>query len=191
MGALPKEKEERLFTYADYKDWDPGDGERYEIIYGKAFVMPRPNIRHQGVLGALSYQFHTYLREKPCRVLIAPLDVRLFYKEDESDDTIVQPDIMIICDREKLGEEACHGAPDLVVEILSPSNTAIEMQRKFKLYQETRVREYWIVDPQNNGITVHCFKENAIMTNIYGNTGSLPVTILPDLNVTLDKVFAE
>ena len=191
MGALPKEKEERLFTYADYKDWELDEGERYELIYGEAFAMSAPNIRHQAILMELASQLHTQLSGKPCRVLPAPCDVRLFYKEDESDDTVVQPDILVICDKEKLGEEACHGAPDLVVEILSPSNTAIEMQRKFKLYQETGVREYWIVDPKNNVIAVHCIKENSIIFNAYGNKGILPVTIFPGLNVTLDKVFPE
>ena len=189
MGALPIEKEERLFTYADYKDWELDEGERYELIYGEAYAMAAPNIRHQAILMNLSNQFYNYLEGKPCQVFSAPCDVRLFYEEDESDDTVVQPDILIICDNEKLGEEACHGAPDLVVEILSPSNTAIEMQRKFKLYQETGVREYWIVDPKNNGIAVYCFKENTITTHTYGNTGTLPVTIFPGFNVTLDKVF--
>ena len=191
MGALPVEKEKRLFTYADYKDWELDEGERFELIYGEAFAMAAPNIRHQAILIELSTQLHTQLRGKPCRVLPAPCDVRLFYKEDESDDTVVQPDILIACDKEKLGEEACHGAPDLIVEILSPSNTAIEMQRKLKLYQEAGVREYWIVDPKNNVIAVHFFKENTIITHTYGNTGTLPVTIIPDLNISLDQVFAE
>ena len=191
MGALPVEKEERLFTYADYKDWELDEGERFELIHGEAFAMSSPNTRHQAILTEISGQFYNYFQGKPCMVFSAPYDVRLFYEEDESDDTVVQPDILVVCRKEKLGEEACHGAPDLVVEILSPSNTAIEMQRKLKLYEQAGVQEYWVVDPKNKGIMVHNFKENTIITNTYGNTGTLPSTIFPDLNLFLDKVFTE
>ena len=93
MGALPKE--ERRFTYADYKEWELDEGERYELIYGEAYAMAAPSIRHQAVLMALSSQFYVYLQGKPCKVFPAPCDVRLFYEEDESDDTVVQPDIMV------------------------------------------------------------------------------------------------
>ncbi len=86
-------------------------------------------------------QFYNYLHGKPCQVFYVPVDVRLFYEEDGSDDTVVQPDIIVICDKDKIAEESCHGAPDLVIEILSPSNTATEMERKFLLHREAGVRE--------------------------------------------------
>ena len=191
MGALPKEKEERFFTYADYKEWELDEGERYELIRGEAFGMVGPNERHQAILMQLSAQFFNFLQGKPCRVYPAPFDVRLFYEEDESDDTVVQPDIMVICDKEKIGDEGCRGAPDLVVEILSPSNTAIEMERKLKLYMEAGVREYWVVDPVNKGLAVYLFRNGAISIKTYGNTGAVPVSILPGLNIALDQVFAE
>jgi len=189
MSEAYELKEDRKFTYADYKAWELKPGERYEIIYGEAYAMSAPNFTHQGILVELSTQFHTFLRGKPCRVMPSPFDVRLFYEEDESDDTVVQPDITIICDEEKQGEEGCRGAPDLVVEILSPSNTATEMQRKFKLYQEAGVREYWVVDPKTKSITVYLFKENEILTHTYGSTGTAPVSILPGFEITLDDVF--
>ena len=94
MGALPKE--ERHFTYVDYKEWELDEGERYELINGEAFAMASPSARHQAVLVELTSQFHAYLRGKPCKVFPSPFDVRLFYEEDESDDTVVQPDIMVI-----------------------------------------------------------------------------------------------
>jgi Uma2 family endonuclease len=181
--------EKRKFTYADYKDWELKPGERFELIYGEAYAMSAPNTLHQEILTELLSQFHSFLRKKPCRVYPAPFDVRLFYEEDESDDTVVQPDITIICDEKKRGEEGCRGAPDLVVEILSPSNTAIEMQRKFRIYQKAGVREYWVVDPENKSLTVHLFQEKAAITHIYGNTGTAPVSILPDLDISLDEVF--
>ena len=189
MGALPKE--EPYFTYADYKEWELGVGERFELIYGEAFAMAGANERHQAILGGLFNQFYNYLEGKPCKVYPAPFDVRLFYEEDESDDTVVQPDIVVIGDGKKRGNEGCRGAPDLVVEILSPSNTAIEMERKLKLYRQAGVREYWIVDPENSGLTVYCFKDGAILTNAYGSADTVRVSIFPDLDITLEQVFAE
>ncbi|MDR0457033.1 MAG: Uma2 family endonuclease [Treponema sp.] len=189
MGALPKE--EVYFTYADYKEWELAEGERYELIYGEAYAMAGPNAEHQAILMELSSQFHEYLRGKPCKVFPAPFDVRLFYEENESDDTVVQPDIVVICDEKKRGNEGCRGAPDLVIEILSPSNTAIEMRRKLKLYQEAGVREYWIVDPKNRDITVHHFQNKMILTDTYGDTDTVAVALFPDLKITLEQVFTE
>jgi Uma2 family endonuclease len=189
MGALPQEK--RSFTYADYKDWELKEGERFELIYGEPYAMSAPSLRHQAILIELASQFQTFLRGKSCKAYPAPLDVRLFYEEDESDDTVVQPDIVVICDEKKRGPEGCRGAPDLVIEILSPSNTAIEMERKLKLYQEAGVKEYWIVDPENNGLTVYRFQEGAILTYTLKKDSSVTVGIFPDLNINLKQVFAE
>ena len=188
MGALPKE--DRRFTYADYKAWELAEGERFEVINGEAFAMSAPDERHQLILGELFSQMHAFLRGKPCKVFPAPYDVRLFYAEDESDDTVVQPDITVVCDEKKRGNEGCRGAPEMVVEILSHSNSAIEMQRKFKLYQQAGVREYWIVDPQNNNLTVFCFGENPVFT-IYKSTDTVSVVTLPGLTIPLEQVFAE
>ena len=189
MGALPKE--DRLFTYADYKDWELAEGERFELIYGEAFAMAAPNTRHQEILTEILTQFHIYLRGKPCKAYPSPFDVRLFYEGDDSDDTVVQPDISIICDKAKIGPEGCRGAPDLVIEILSPSNTAIEMERKLSLYQEAGVREYWIIDPKNNRVRIYRFQEGAILTYTFGKDGIIPVGIFPDLKIALEQVFAE
>ena len=189
MGALPKE--ERFFTYADYKEWELDEGERYEVIRGEAYAMSSPSERHQAVLTQLLGQIFVFLQGKPCRVYPAPFDVRLFYQEDESDDTVVQPDIIVICDEEKRGSESCRGAPDMVVEILSPSNTAIEMERKRKLYREAKVREYWVIDPVNKGLTVYLFSNNEVAFSAYGSTGTVPVSVLPGLDISLEQVFAE
>ena len=188
MSALPKEQP--YYTYADYKEWELDEGERYEIIDGEAYAMSAPSTRHQGILGGLYTQFHVYLQGKPCKVFPAPLDVRLFYEADESDDTVVQPDIVVICDKAKIGPEGCRGAPDLVVEILSPSNTAIEMEQKLKLYHEAGVREYWVIDPENNGLNVYLFQKDVIVKT-YKNTDIVAVSILPELNISLEQVFAE
>ena len=184
-------QEERRFTYADYKDWELKEGERYELIFGEAYAMSGPNTRHQVIFREIFGQFYDFLRGKPCQVFSAPYDVRLFYEEDESDDTVVQPDIMVICDKNKIGNEGCRGAPDLVIEILSPSNTAIEMERKRILYRQAGVREYWLVDPENNTLTVYCFKDGVIFNNTYESADTVPVAILPDLNIELKQVFTE
>ena len=188
--AVPKEKEKSLYTYADYKEWELAPGERFELIYGEAFAMAGPSVRHQGILTELLGQFYVYLQGKPCKVLAAPCDVRLFYEEDENDDTVVQPDIFVVCDESKLGSESCRGAPDLVIEILSPSNTAVEMERKLKLYRQAGVKEYWVVDPENNGVTVYLFRDDKITAATYGSADTIPVFLFPGLNLGLEQVFA-
>jgi len=191
MGALPKEETNRRFTYADYKDWDLKEGDRYELIRGEAFAMSSPNTRHQVVSREICGQLYNYLRGKPCQMFAAPFDVRLFYEEDESDDTVVQPDIMVVCDKSKIGDEGIRGAPDLVIEILSPSNTAIEMEEKRCLYRDAGVREYWMVDPKNNRVTVYSFRDDGILTETYESADTAPVGIFPGFGIALDQVFAE
>jgi Uma2 family endonuclease len=191
MGALPALKDEHLYSYADYKEWDLQVGERFELIYGEAYAMAGPNTKHQQILTELLSQFHVYLQGKLCQVFPAPYDVRLFYEEDESDDTVVQPDIMVICDKDKIGPEGCRGAPDLVIEILSPSNTAIEMERKFSLYRDAGIREYWIVDPENNSIKAFRFQGELIITNTYKTKDTIPVSIFPDFSIALQQVFVK
>jgi Uma2 family endonuclease len=186
MCAL--QNEETHLTYSNYKELKPAEGERFEVIRGKAFAVVAPNAEHQAVLDALFNQFYDFLDDKLFGVYPAPYDVRLFYKEDESDDTVVQPDIAVVCDEKKRGQEGCRGAPDLVVEILSPLNTAIEMERKLNLYREAGVREYWVIDPENKSLTVYCFRETGSVY-AYKSSATVPVAILPGLNIELEKVF--
>jgi Uma2 family endonuclease len=117
--------------------------------------------------------------------------VRLFYSEDEQDDTVVQPDITVICDEKKRGPEGCRGAPDLVVEILSPSNTAIEMDRKFALYRAAGVREYWIVAPEEKILHAHRLQEGGMNMTVYGARDTVRSDMLPGLAIPLEPVFAE
>jgi Uma2 family endonuclease len=183
------EKDEYLHTYADYKAWDLKPGERYEIIYGEAYAMSAPNAHHQSMLIEMSRQIANFLVGKPCKVYPAPYDVRLFYEEDESDDTVVQPDISVVCDEKKRGLEGCHGAPDFVAEILSPSNSAIEMQRKLDLYRDAGVREYWVLNSKDKSLTVYLFEGNNAVIRSYSEKA--PVTVLEGLTIELEPVFAE
>jgi Uma2 family endonuclease len=191
-GALRKPAdEERPHTYADYRQWELEEGERYELIEGAAYAMSSLNDKHQAISMELSRQIANFLRGKPCKVRAAPYDVRLFYREDEQDDTVVQPDISVICDESKLGPEGCRGAPDMAVEIISPSNTGSEYIRKFNLYLGAGVREYWIVLPEDKIIQVNLLQNGRYLSEIHkaGKVPALPVSILEGLSITLDDVF--
>jgi Uma2 family endonuclease len=152
--------------------------------------MAAPSDFHQAILAELTRQMGNYLRGKPCKVRPAPYDVRLFYEEDESDDTVVQPDISVICDEAKRGPEGCRGAPDLVVEILSPSNTMEEMFRKFNLYLRAGVREYWIVSAESKTVQAFVLQNGVYREKVYDSGASLPSLVLEGLSVTLADVFA-
>jgi Uma2 family endonuclease len=184
-------KDDQLFTYADYKEWELAPGERFELIYGEAYAMSAPNAYHQSILMELGRQFANYLAGKPCKVYPAPYDVRLFYAEDESDDTVVQPDSTVICDEKKRGAEGCRGAPDFVAEILSPSNSAIEMERKFGLYREAGVLEYWVIDPEHKTVYAYRFKDGTIFPQTFRREDAAKVGIFRDLAIVLEPVFAE
>ena len=141
----------KLYTYADYFKWQ--FEERVELIKGKLFKMsPAPNSLHQRLSGELHGYLWTFLRGKKCRVYSAPFDVRLprKSKEDKEIITVLQPDICVICDPGKLDDRGCIGAPDIVVEILSPGNNSKELKNKFDVYEESGVKEYWVVSPQDN-----------------------------------------
>jgi Uma2 family endonuclease len=186
--ALPLLKEEIRYTFADYYSWD--DGKRWELIEGVPSLMsPAPGWTHQGILGELYTQFHNFLRDKPCIAFPAPFDVRLNGAGDD-DDTVVQPDIVVLCDKSKLDNKGCNGAPDIVIEILSPSTARHDMLVKFKLYQNAGVREYWIVDQDRKIVSVHLLNNDKYITHAYGDTDTIPVTVLDGLLITLPEVFA-
>ncbi len=193
MGPLARKLDER-FTYGDYLLWD--DDQRWELIDGVPFAMsPAPRLRHQRVLVELSRQIANYLLDKPCQLFVAPFDVRL-PEADENDDqveTVVQPDLSVICDSAKLDDAGCRGAPDLIMEILSPGTAHIDLQIKLDRYERAGVREYWIVDPLEK--TVLLFTRAADRRygrpEIYGDDDPVKVRIFPDLEVALTSVFME
>jgi len=189
--AAIKYEEERKWTYADYREWELKPGERYELINGTAYAMAAPNTIHQRISMILSGVLFTYFKDKPCRPFAAPFDVRLFYEEDESDDTVVQPDLVVVCDPAKLGKDGCQGAPDLVIEILSPSNTVIEMHRKLCLYQDSGVREYWVVDPEQKLIEAYCLKKGHYEPYILRIDDTLQSALFPDLSIPVKIIFDE
>ncbi|GHT65687.1 hypothetical protein FACS1894110_08110 [Spirochaetia bacterium] len=191
MSDLAPKTEEngRHYTYADYRQWELKEGERYELVKGVAYAMAGPNDAHQAISGEIFRQIANYLHGKPCKVRSAPYDIRLFFEEDESDDTVVQPDISVICDPKKLGPEGCRGAPNLVIEILSPSNSCVEYLRKLNLYLKAGVREFWAVSPDDKTVQVSIFEEGVSAWKTYEAGTVLPSVAIEGLSVNLSDVF--
>jgi Uma2 family endonuclease len=187
MGALPLKED---YTYADYLEWDLKEGERYEIIDGVPYAMAAPSIKHQRIAGRIYSELSGFLKGKPCEAFIAPLDVCLFGKGN-FDKNYVQPDVFVVCDKSKIEERRCNGAPDLVVEVLSPSTEVNDFFCKLNKYRQAGVREYWIVDPRT-GIIQVCILENSYyITKDYTSDDIIPVTILDGCKINMKEVFAE
>ena len=147
----------KTYSYADYLTWI--FQEKLELIKGKIFQMsPAPSRYHQQVSGNLHGIMWTAFKNHSCNLYAAPFDVRLLDKKKSTLDkdifTVVQPDLCIICDENKLDDKGCIGAPDLVIEILSSGNSSKEMKYKFDLYEEAGVLEYWIVNPENKTLFI-------------------------------------
>ena len=187
-------KVEKLFTYADYTTWS--DDKRYEVIEGETYTMaPGASDLHQETSGELFTEFSVYLRGKKCKVYHPPFDVILPEEEEtfETATNIVQPDIFVVCDKEKTTPKGCCGAPDLIVEILSPSSTKRDTKVKRLLYQRFGVKEYWIVDPYNKRVDVYKLKEDGKYNfpEIYAEDDKIKVGIFDnELEIDLTVVFA-
>ena len=187
--ALPQEK---CYTFADIQAWD--EDERIELVYGRLVMMATPLRIHQKVSGELFSQLHEYLKGKKCEVYHAPFAVRPFEEDGdfpEDVDTVVEPDISVICDPDKLDAFGCKGAPDLVIEILSPSTQRHDRVTKFNLYQRAGVREYWIVDPAARMVSVYSLKDGYYCAAAYGTDSSVRVGVLDDCTIDLSTVFPE
>jgi Uma2 family endonuclease len=156
MG-LPARKMDRVYTYRDYRSW-PED-ERWELIHGEAWNMsPAPSVNHQRLLVLLTRIIGNTLEGTGCELLVAPADVFLPSSPDQEEDdidTVVQPDLLVVCDPAKINQKGVRGAPDWAIEILSPYTTRKDVSVKLALYEEQGVREYWIVDPGNRCVHVY------------------------------------
>ena len=193
--ALPQEKS---YTYEDILNW-PED-ERVELIDGEPYMMaPAPSPDHQSISWELVLQIGNYLKGKKCRAYHAPFDVRLFEKPGDKPgdvDTVVQPDLMVVCDPDKIDGHGIHGAPDLVVEITSPSTRRYDRLLKLDRYMRAGVREYWIVDPAERLVWVYTLEEDGFYhTATVYSAGSVqptvPVGILEGCEIDLTTVFPE
>jgi Uma2 family endonuclease len=176
-------KQER-YTYEDYLKWD--DDVHYELIDGVPYAMAAPTVEHQRISSELHGQLWTFLKGKPCRPFTAPIDVRLNARK--GDNIVVQPDLLVVCDHSKIEKNSINGAPDLIIEILSPSSLRHDKLIKFNKYMEAGVREYWVVEPEIKTITVHVLRDGKYTTDVYGD-GNVPVSVLNGCEIDLNTIF--
>jgi len=187
-GNLAEQRINGEYTYEDYLSWDTD--ERYEIIDGWAYLMAAPNEEHHDISMALSRKIADFLDGKPCKLFAAPFDVRLFpHATTHKEKGHVQPDLFVVCDKNKRDGKRINGAPDLVIEILSPSNESHDRYKKLNLYIKSGVKEYWIVDPKNKVIQVYAMKEHGHDLYAYEINNTLPSTTFPGLEIPLADIF--
>ena len=180
------------YTYADYLKWT--FEERLELIKGKLFRMSAPNRVHQELVHSIGGQLYNYLKGKSCKAYPAPFDVRLprLSKDDKDIITVVQPDVCVICDPYNLDKRGCIGAPDIVVEILSPGNNKKDLNFKYHVYEESCVQEYWVVAPEEKALFQYILKYGKFQTSRPLTIGDNVTTeILPGFVLSLDELFAD
>lgn len=186
--AVPKENEK--YSYKDYLSWP--EGERWELLGGVAYSMsPAPSRYHQKLIMELAKQIANFLTGVSCDVYTSPIDVKFSGLEDDKEPTILQPDIVVVCDEEKLTDEGITGAPDFIAEVISPSSGLHDRKTKYDLYEYYGVREYWIVDPDESVVEIYLLDENGKFQRLgaFGAEDSAEVNVLPGLEIDLSSVF--
>jgi len=183
----------KTYSYADYLRWT--FEERLELIKGKIFKMtPAPASAHQRISWVISGELYHYLKDKACGAYSAPFDVRLSRKQEKDDKkifTVVQPDVCVICDPNKVDARGCTGAPDIVIEILSPGNNQKELRNKYEVYEESGVLEYWIISPQDKSFLKYTLTDDTYQPSRLMTMGDIITTpILPGFELNLETVFA-
>lgn len=191
MG-MPEEK--RKYSYTEYMSLD--EDFLCEVLDGEIISMsPSPTPKHQDVVDELTAEFKMFLRGKECMAFSSPIDVCLFAEHEMKYEEIkdwVQPDLIVVCDRSKIGEKNIIGAPDLVIEVLSPSTTKNDRLIKYKNYEKAGVREYWIVDPYHMSVEVYELNKNSFdRTGIYLKEDNLNVGILEGFSINLGNIFKD
>ena len=181
----------RIFCYRDYLGW-PGP-DRWEIIGGEAWAMvPGPDADHQRILRDLCTQINVFLKGNRCELFQAPFDLLLptAAEADEEVQTVLQPDAFVVCEPEKITQRGCRGAPDWVIEVLSPSTAGRDQILKRRLYEKAQVKEYWIFSPAERLVFVyHLHKNRLALDEIYDDTAKIAVKNLPGLTIDCAAVF--
>ena len=188
MGLALKDTE--YHNYADYLQWSDNN---YELIDGEAYFMaPAPNLAHQEVAGEIYFQLRSALAGKKCRTFIAPIDVRLAKQNevDEQIDTVVQPDVLVVCDNNKLDRRGVRGAPDWVLEVLSPATASHDQIKKRDLYERHGVREYWLVHPTDRVLTIYLLQgKEFTKPRIVELAGETAITVLDNIVIQWDDLL--
>jgi Uma2 family endonuclease len=182
------------YSYADYLTWQMD--EMVEIIKGKVFksAAAAPRRIHQEIALKIARKLGDYLDKKPCKIFHAPFDVRLPVKSKKNEDifTVVQPDICVVCDRNKLDEAGCIGAPDLIFEILSPGNNRKELKHKYEVYEESGVLEYWVVHPNEQTLLVYTLINGSYIASKLFSPGDIVNSeCIEGFSLDLEYVFSD
>jgi Uma2 family endonuclease len=182
------------YTYSDYLLWQ--FKERVELFRGKLRQMAAPSVKHQRLSSILSRAIGNHLEGQKCDVFTAPFDVRLPLPPhritSEKTNTVVQPDLCVVCDRNKLDERGCIGAPELVVEILSPGNSKKEMKEKYELYESAGVLEYWVIDPEHFVVYsygLHPETQLFVASRPLTDEDALTSAVLEGFSLDLSRIF--
>ena len=173
----------KCYTCEEVDSWNTD--ERYELIDGEVYLMASPRRVHQEISMELSWQFNNFLRWKSCKVYYAPFAVYL----NNDNYTKVEPDIVVVCDKSKLTDEGCSGAPDLIIEILSPTSLRHDKITKYNKYLNAGVREYWIIDPEDKLASVYLLEHGEYMAKSYSKTDTISVNVLEGCEIELKYVF--
>ncbi len=186
----------RKISYEEYMELVESSDQRYELIDGEVYLLASPRFDHQVVVSEISWHLSNYFKGKPCRSLTAPLDIRLFgfATKFEEDPNVVQPDVVVICDKDKVNEDGKYeGIPSLVVEVLSPSTKGKDMAAKLNLYMKSGVSEYWIADLKSKTIFQYSFSKDRSVENLTTLTKEdvIKSTAFEGLEVSLKEIFAE
>jgi len=178
-------QKKKYYTYDEWLSWD--ESIRAELYGGMLVMMAPPSQRHQTILSELHGQLWQFLKGKPCKVFPAPFGVQL----NNSEDTVFEPDIVVVCDKSKLDGKIFHGAPDMIIEILSPSSIRNDRIIKYRKYQQAGVREYWIVDPEHNILQVGVLHEGRYISSMFDADDVAPVSVLDGCEINMTDVFRE
>lgn len=183
---MPDLAQNKKYTYKDYLTWP--DGERWEIINGVPYMMsPAPRITHQAIVTKITRWLDVFLDGKPCDVFVSPIDVR--FENEENEDTVVQPDVVVVCDPKTITLPGIIGAPSVIFEVLSPSTAAYDMRIKYSLYEAKGVMEYWIVSPDERLVLRHCL-ENGKYAHTPFYYGAAESKALEGFCLDVDALFA-
>ena len=180
-----------IYSYAEYKTWD--DDIRYEIIEGFLYMMsPAPSTSHQRIAGKIFSSFDRQLNGKKCTPFFAPVDVLLDFETDEDySKTIVQPDVLVVCDKNKIKERGIFGAPDLAIEVASPSSIDYDISLKKQIYSKYKIPEYWVVLPAEKTIIVYTLEDEKYNPVNYIKTGTINSSAIEGLTIELKEIFEE
>lgn len=180
--------EDKEYTYEDLLNMD--DENRYEIINGELYLMSSPITIHQEIIGELLLQLNQFFKDKKCKLFMGPLDVRISGERiNKKVKNVVQPDLMVICDENKIDERGICGAPDFIIEIISPGNELHDSIRKFNLYLNYGVREYWLISPMDKKIFICVLDDQRYDVEEYKIDEEIKSKIFKDLTLSLKEIY--